>query len=89
MDKKNHVIIGVHVTDRVQQAGEVQRIFSEFGGCIKTRLGLHQVSDDKCSPAAGVILLEMFGEESRADQLAARLNGLAGVEAKKMVFEHR
>ena len=42
----DHVVIGVHVTDRIKEAVEVQRSPTAFGGYIKTRLGLHEVDQD-------------------------------------------
>lgn len=88
MMKKDHVILGVHVTDRMKKAGEVQRLFSEYGQCIKTRLGLHQMTEENAAGAAGLILLEMVGDAAKASELLSRLNAIEGVEAKKMVFEH-
>lgn len=84
---EKHVILGVHVTNRMRKAGEVQKIFSKYGCCIKTRVGLHEVHKDYCS-ASGLILLEMVGAESKAKELAAKLSAIAGVQVKKMVFSH-
>ena len=65
MDK--HIIYGVHVTNRMNKATNVQQLFSEYGCNIKTRIGLHDVGKDFCSPS-GVILLEMFGDESVCEE---------------------
>lgn len=89
MDKKNHVILGVHVTDRLQKAEEVQKLFTEYGHSIKTRLGLHHVDEGDRAGDTGIILLEMVGEVSKAEQLLMRLNSIEGVEAKMMLFTHR
>ena len=85
MDK--HIIILVHVTNRATRAGDVNELFSQYGGNIKTRLGLHEVNADFNSPA-GVIVLEMFGGESCCDELVEKLSKIEGVEVKKVVFEH-
>ena len=85
MDK--HIIILVHVTNRVTKAGEVNELLSEYGANIKTRLGLHEVNEEFNSPA-GVIVLEMFGEEARCSELADKLSAVEGIEVKKVVFEH-
>jgi len=82
-----HVILGVHITNRVQEVPEVQKVLSEYGCNIRTRLGLHEVSDTFCSPA-GVLLLELVGETKKCDELASKLGQIAGVEVKQMVFEH-
>jgi len=85
--KQTHVILGVHVRDRIQDAGRVQQLFGEYGCNIRTRVGLHQVDDDFCSPG-GVILLEIHGGEAVADELAAKLNAIEAVEVQKLVFAH-
>ena len=79
MDKKSHVILGIHITDRLQKAGEVQKLFSEYGHSIKTRLGLHHVEEGDRVGDTGLILLEMVGEVSNAEHLLMRLNSLEKV----------
>ncbi len=83
----DHIILGVHITDRVKKAGEVQQVFTEYGCNIKTRIGLHDVDATQCSPS-GVILLEFFGEPSEAEQMAAKLETVEGVHVQSMVFGH-
>lgn len=78
-------ILGVHVTDRVRDAASIQGICTEFGCNIKTRLGLHDVLGEFCSPS-GIILLELVGEQTACEELAKRLNAVEGVEVQKMVF---
>jgi hypothetical protein len=87
MTKHDHVILGIHITDRMKRAVDVQKLFSEFGCFIKTRLGLHEVSEDHCAPG-GIVLLEMFGERAKVDELAAKLGAIEGIEVKQMVFTH-
>ena len=82
-----HVILGVHLTDRVRQASEVQQVFTEFGGHIKTRLGLHDVGPGG-SATTGLIVLELIGDTASFDAMAARLKALEGVEVQRMVFGH-
>ena len=85
---EKHLILGVHITDRLENAAHVQQLFTKYGDRIKTRLGLHEPGPAGCGPN-GLVLLELRGAESDADELAARLNDIKGVEAKKLVFEHR
>ena len=87
MKKHNHVIVGVHVTDRFTHAGAVQRVLTEYGRHIKTRLGLHDVAGQASSPN-GIILLEMVGDEAKCSAILKDLNKIKGIEAKKMVFAH-
>ena len=84
MDK--HMIVGIHVSDRVKKSGEVQKLFTEYGCNIKTRIGLHDASDNVCAPN-GMILLELVGDEGTCNEMAQKLNGLDGVEVQTMVFK--
>lgn len=81
-----HMIVGVHVTDRVGKAGEVQKVFTEYGCNIKTRIGLHDAADNVCAPN-GVIVLELVGEEKVCDEMVEKLGKLNGVEVQKMIFK--
>ena len=84
---QDHIIVGVHVTDRMKNAAGVQKIFTEFGCMIKTRLGLHEVSETYCSPG-GVVLLEMVGPEDKINEMVDGLKAIEGIEIQKMVFPH-
>ena len=86
MDGK-HCIVGVHITDRVKNAGEVQKVLTEYGCSIKTRIGLHDVREDFCS-TNGVILLEILGGDAVCSQMRSRLSAIEGVQVQAMVFEH-
>jgi len=83
--KETHVIVAVHVTDRVQNASSVQEVFTQVGANIKTRLGL-SAADGTAS--GGLILLEMVGDEKVAEKMMKLLAKIKGVEAKKVVFKH-
>ncbi len=85
--EETHVIFGVHVLNRTQHVPPVQKLLTEYGCNIKTRLGLHHVDEKGCS-TRGLILLEMFGDPAVYGQLKAKLAALDGVEVQEMVFEH-
>jgi ACT domain-containing protein len=87
MSKENHVIVAIHITDRTKLVQDVQNVLTQFGCSIKTRLGLHEASLDYCS-ANGVIILELIGGESKAQELTEKLNAIYGVETKTVVFGH-
>ena len=87
MPLKKHVILGVHITDRIHHVSDVQHLLTEYGCSIRTRLGLHEADQGFCSPN-GLLLLEMTDDENTADQLAGKLNAVEGVEAKKLTFDH-
>ena len=85
--KPKHLILGIHITERLQHALPVQHVLTEFGGNIKTRLGLHEISD-KETTASGVVLIEFVGSESRFNEFTHKLDAIDGVEAKPLVFDH-
>ena len=87
MSKDAHIIIGIHVQDRVQQIPDIQKLFTEFGCNIRTRLGLHEVDEKSCA-TAGIIILEAIGDEDSIGRLMQALNQLDGIEVQKMVFSH-
>ena len=87
MQKEKHIIHGVHITDRLKEAVEVQKLLTSYGDCIKTRLGLHEI-EKGCSAPNGIVLLEMVGAEARVMDLAKHLNAIEGVEVKTLTFEH-
>ena len=82
---KKRLIFGVHLTDRLKEASQVQALLTEYGCHIKTRLGLHNVDKTYCS-SAGLLLLEMFGEEAPCQELARKLAAIAALEVKQMEF---
>ncbi len=87
MPLSKHIILGVHITDRIGHVDSVQHILTEHGCSIRTRLGLHEAEAGFCSPN-GLLLLEMTDDDSAAAELAGRLEAIEGVEVKTMVFDH-
>jgi len=85
--KQDHIIVAIHVTDRVKQAGMVQSVLTRHGGNIKTRIGLHEPAVSGASPN-GIILLELVGQQKLARTVIAELRKVRGVEAKSIVFAH-
>lgn len=83
----DHIILGIHVTNRLKNAVDVQRVFTEYGCNIKTRVGLHDVDENVCSPS-GVVLIEFFGSDAEAGAMMGKLNEVEGVHVQKMVFGH-
>lgn len=86
MTMKKIWILGIHVTDRVKKVADVQLVLTKFGCTIKTRLGLHEVMDEVCSPN-GLIILELTGNSEEFYKLENELLQIDGLEVKKMVFE--
>ncbi|MHB0946654.1 MAG: hypothetical protein ACYC3B_05750 [Sedimentisphaerales bacterium] len=85
--KDDHIILGVHITDRIKHVSGVQQVLTEYGCYIKTRLGLHEAGQDFCSPN-GLMLLELVGDVKKCNELENKLTAIEGVSVQKMVFEH-
>ena len=81
---KNFMIIVINL--RKKEAVTVQKILTEWGCLIKTRLGLHEGVLENCSET-GKIFLELVGEKEKHQELARKLNLLPGVQAKIVDFD--
>lgn len=75
-------IIGVKLETRANSAAELQKIATEFGCSIKTRIGLHDIADGVCSPS-GVILFDVI---NKADEFEKALKSIEGAVVQKMSF---
>ncbi len=84
---EKHTILGVHITNRVKNVPAVQKVLSDHGCNIKTRLGLHDVDATSCSPS-GLLVLELYGDDATLAQVEAKLKAVEGVDVQKMVFTH-
>ena len=87
MTEARHIVLGVHITDRVHHAHVVQDLFTEYGCSIKTRIGLHDVSEGFCS-SNGLVVLEMAGDETPVFEMIEKLKAVEGVDVQQMVFAH-
>jgi len=68
--KNMTTILGIKLSERTKDALLFQEIITEHGCNIKTRIGLHQGTEDCCSND-GIILLELSGDN---DKLVEILN---------------
>ena len=80
------IVLGVHMKNRVQHAPEVQKLLTEYGCNIRTRLGLHAVDETACS-TSGLLLLELYGADETCLELAAKLAAIKDLDVQKMVFD--
>ncbi len=71
----------VLLDQRKKNAVQVQKILSEWGCLIRTRLGIHEGVLENCSEE-GLIILELVGDKEMHEKLAERLNALPNVVAK-------
>ena len=79
-------ILGIKLFERVTTAADFQKILSEYGCFIKTRIGLHSVSDGICAPN-GIVLIEFIGNDETLSEFEKALNSLGKIEIKKMTFK--
>ena len=78
-------ILGVLIIDRQQEAGKIQNVLTKYGCSIKTRLGLHEVTNE-VSSTSGLLLLELTGNVSEMDKLENELLAVEGTQTQKMIF---
>jgi len=86
MENNEIRILGIHISQRLKEVGQIQPILTKYGCSIKTRLGLHEVNDNVCSPA-GIILLELVGNISDMDNIEIELKKIPGIEVQTMNFK--
>lgn len=79
-------IIGIFINERVKEASLIQNILTKYGCSIKTRLGLHEVANNFCSPS-GLILLELHGDTNEMLKLENELLTVEGIQVQKMTFK--
>ena len=75
-------ILLVLVGKRRESAVEVQRLLTEYGCYIKTRLGLHEASENMCAEE-GLIILELVGEKAKQDALYEALQKVSCINVKR------
>ena len=82
------IIMGLKIDHRHEDASKIQKVLTDNGCIIKTRLGLHKATDDRsvCNED-GLILLEfILDAEKEVAEMEAQLAQLGGVHVEKMVF---
>jgi len=75
-------IMAVRLENRNESAVTVQKILTEYGCCIRTRLGLHDYDEaGVCSPA-GILILQLCCGGEKSQELEKALGAVDGVKAK-------
>ncbi|MCT4542246.1 MAG: hypothetical protein N4A63_01750 [Vallitalea sp.] len=78
-------ILGIKVSNRLEEVDRMQDILTEQGSIINTRLGLHQQQGN--STEEGIILLEINEDtQGKCDKLEKSLKAIEGIEVNKMTF---
>ena len=77
------IIMAVSIDPRSAHAPQVQTILTKHGCIIKTRLGLHEVSQNSCSEE-GLIILHSHSSLDEIEVLEKELLDVEGVKVKYM-----
>lgn len=80
-------VIGIKITDRIKEAGLVQKTLSKYGNIISTRFGFHELSSELCS-REGYMVIHLAGLPDDCEELTDRLKETEGITVKEMVFSH-
>jgi len=78
-----HIIMGVVIDLRSKNAQKVQEVLTKHGCIIKTRLGLHEVSESECTEH-GLVILSLMNKPKEIDDLKAELLSIDGVRVNVM-----
>ena len=76
-------IMVVLVGNRMESAVEVQKVLTETGCFIKTRLGLHDGTPEQCTNT-GLIILELMGDEQSKKTLFEKLKSIPNVRVERL-----
>lgn len=78
-------ILGVKLENRLENAPAFQKVLSDFGCFIKSRVGFHDVDGGTCA-TSGIILLEIIGNDNEKQEFEDALSSVNGTDVQKMVF---
>ena len=80
-----NVILGIKLEERLENSLKFQRILSNFGCQIKTRLGLHDIENNSCTNW-GIIILEFRGDEASLRDFEKEIFEIENVQIGKIIF---
>jgi hypothetical protein len=85
--KMLYTIVGIHLPNRFKLATDVQKVLTEYGCSIRTRVGLHDV-DENCCATNGLVLLEMYGEKAKINKMLDQLSTIdRSIDVQQMIFQ--
>jgi hypothetical protein len=74
-------VLIVLIGDRKDTAVTIQKVLTDWGCTIKTRLGLHDGVLDNCTNS-GLLILDIVGEKTKNEEMTRKLNLLKDVKAQ-------
>lgn len=78
-------IMALTIDPRTAHAPQVQTVLTKHGCKIKTRIGLHEVTEDSCEDR-GLILLHLNSDQEGIKDLERELYDVEGVKVKYMTL---
>lgn len=80
---KKYNLMGIVIEDRNEFAPQVQDVLTEFGSIIKTRIGLHDGSENYISNE-GFIILSLEDDDRKIDEFSKKLKEIKTVRVKNI-----
>ena len=77
-----YLFMMVRINDRDHTAVHVQEILTEYGCCVRMRLGLHDEGTNNVCMPSGVLILQLCTEKAKAKELETKLNAVENVSAQ-------
>ena len=74
-------VLLVLVNGRKESAVTIQKVLTDWGCTIKTRLGIHEGVLDSCTDS-GLLVLDIVGEKEKNEEMTRKLNLVKGVKAE-------
>ena len=81
---KHSTIMAILIDQRTDAAPEVQKVLTDNGCLISTRLGMHESSS--CAEE-GMIILDLVGSQAEVAELQTALTEIEGVKVKSMELD--
>ncbi|MBW6490863.1 MAG: hypothetical protein K0B15_06660 [Lentimicrobium sp.] len=79
-------IMGINVSNRSEVADKVQKVLTNYGCSIRTRLGLNE-ADEIHYGSGGLIILELTGDEKEWELMHKDLALIGDIQVNFMDFE--
>lgn len=78
-------ILGLKTENRFKSSECIQKILTDYGCFVRTRLGLHDIGEGIC-PKYALMILEIPNDE-KAVNIANQLLNIDGIEIQRMQFD--
>lgn len=82
MEDKRLYMMAVLLEKRNSEAPDVQEVFTKYGECILSRLGIHE-----CAASEGLISLNIRADEDIMERFGDELTSIKGVTVKYMAVK--